>query len=84
MVHQLEVLNTDNEGLQERDLHIRTITGNSKEYAHFKVKTGTFCILLIGKDGTQKLRSPEPVSLKTLFGLIDAMPMRRDEIKNRK
>jgi len=48
------------------------------------VQTGPFQVLLIGKDGGVKLRSREPVSIKDLFGLIDSMPMRRQEMESRK
>ncbi len=36
------------------------------------------------KDGGVKLRSSEPVSTKDLFGLIDSMPMRRQEMESKK
>jgi hypothetical protein len=48
------------------------------------VETGPFQVLLIGKDGGVKLRSREPVSTKDLFGLIDSMPMRRQEMDSKK
>ena len=48
------------------------------------VHTGPFQVLLIGKDGGVKLRSREPVSMKDLFGLIDSMPMRRQEMDSKK
>jgi len=48
------------------------------------VGTGSFQVLLIGKDGGVKLRSSEPVSMKDLFGLIDSMPMRRQEMESKK
>jgi hypothetical protein len=48
------------------------------------VQRGSFQVLLIGKDGGVKLRSSEPVSMKDLFGLIDSMPMRRQEMESQK
>jgi hypothetical protein len=39
-----------------------------------------FAALLIGKDGGVKLRSAEPVAPAEIYRLIDAMPMRREEI----
>ena len=48
------------------------------------VQRGSFQILLIGKDGGVKLRSSEPVSVKDIFGLIDSMPMRQQEMESRK
>jgi Domain of unknown function (DUF4174) len=50
----------------------------------FGLQTGTFQVLLIGKDGGVKLRSSEPVSMKDLFGLIDSMPMRQQEMESKK
>jgi len=47
-------------------------------------QTGLFQVLLIGKDGGVKLRSSEPVSMKDLFGLIDSMPMRQQEMESGK
>ena len=40
-------------------------------------------IILIGKDGGEKLRSVEPVSNEAIFGLIDSMPMRKSEVTKR-
>ena len=48
------------------------------------VETGPFQVLLIGKDGGVKLRSSEAVSMKDLFGLIDSMPMRQQEMDSEK
>jgi hypothetical protein len=39
-----------------------------------------FEVLLIGKDGGVKLRQQEPVGTDVLFAVIDAMPMRRQEM----
>lgn len=46
----------------------------------FDVGVGEFSIILIGKDGTAKLRSPVPVSVSKIFSMIDAMPMRQEEL----
>jgi hypothetical protein len=40
-------------------------------------------VLLIGKDGTVKSRSSN-LDLEATFGLIDQMPMRREEMRRRK
>ena len=47
----------------------------------FGVGKGSFRALLVGKDGGVKLSSAGPLSSATLFGTIDAMPMRRDEMR---
>jgi len=42
-----------------------------------------FTLILIGKDGTVKLRSNEVVPTADLFALIDSMPMRREEVRRK-
>ncbi len=50
----------------------------------FDVGEGEFCTILIGKDGTLKLRSTVLVSVSDIFGLIDTMPMRQEEMSRKK
>ena len=45
------------------------------------VPPGRFMIVLIGKDGGEKIRQQSPVDLKEIFAIIDAMPMRQLEMK---
>ena len=47
----------------------------------FEVEQGTIFVL-VGKDGTEKLRKTE-INLDEVFDVIDAMPMRRREMKER-
>jgi Domain of unknown function (DUF4174) len=47
----------------------------------FQYTPNHFCFWLIGKDGEVKLISNKPVKPEQLFGLIDSMPMRREEMK---
>jgi hypothetical protein len=42
-----------------------------------------FIFILIGKDGTFKLRAEKPVSSDGLFSLIDSMPMRKEEMRRK-
>jgi hypothetical protein len=49
----------------------------------FSINSGTFTTLLIGKDGGVKLRSQGPVELEEIFSLIDAMPMRQREMRDK-
>jgi len=42
-----------------------------------------FEIILIGLDGTVKLRQDEYLALNDLYALIDGMPMRRAELRNK-
>ena len=50
--------------------------------SEFSVKKDQFRSLLIGKDGTIKYDRPTPADPCYLSGLIDSMPMRRQEIYN--
>jgi uncharacterized protein YajQ (UPF0234 family) len=47
----------------------------------FDVRSDSFQLILIGKDGAVKLRSDKPVAVKDIFKLIDSMPMRRQEME---
>ncbi len=49
----------------------------------FRVAPGEFAVILVGKDGGEKLRSSKPITWEKLAATIDAMPMREDEIKQR-
>lgn len=43
----------------------------------------SFHVVLVGKDGSPKLSSKVPVSVHQLIRLIDSMPMRKQEIRQR-
>ncbi len=47
----------------------------------FDVEPHDFRIVLIGKDGGEKLRLDEVPELSSIFALIDGMPMRRAEMR---
>ena len=70
---------------QDRDLVrtdiIGTERGAASLRAHYHVKAGRFRVLLIGRDGHVAYGGPSPVTLRSLTGRIDAMPMRRDEMR---
>ena len=50
---------------------------------HLSVPSGRFTIILIGKDGGQKIRQESPIDLKEIFAIIDAMPMRQQGMKKK-
>jgi monofunctional biosynthetic peptidoglycan transglycosylase len=54
--------------------HLRTSNG---------VDGSTFALRLVGKDGGVKLQSRDVVPMEALYDLIDAMPMRREEMRQR-
>lgn len=49
----------------------------------FSIKSGQCTVILIGKDGEVKLRETLPVDLSDIFAIIDAMPMRQREMRER-
>ena len=49
----------------------------------FKISPSAFSVILIGKDGGIKLKRGEQTNLEDIFGLIDSMPMRQEEIRDK-
>lgn len=88
---QLSLLQPSRAGLMERDLKVIVVNPKSDtnitaaDAKHlsqvYKVEKDTFRVVLIGKDGTEKLRTSQPISPAELFRIIDAMPMRQSELK---
>ena len=84
-------------GLNERDLILiyaladgkgrrvgTRLLGDGDENAlrqRYGVGTRQFRVVLVGKDGHEAYSSRQPISTSRLFGLIDAMPMRREEMR---
>ena len=74
--------------VSDRDLVVHRATdGPDADSASLRdswdVPADAFCVILVGKDGGEKLRRYEPVDLQEIFALIDAMPMRRREMRER-
>lgn len=88
---QVEMLQGHGAELEDREmvlLHVFERDDNGEE-AHalrtrYGVRTGAFLIVLVGKDGETKFKASEPVGPAEVFGLIDAMPMRQQEMRNRR
>lgn len=94
---QRQIVNRHQAGLAERDVLVIWVIGNSVtaepgspprfEAAAlrtlFDVGDGEYSAVLVGKDGGTKMRSSTPIGAACMFGLIDAMPMRRDEMRER-
>ena len=49
----------------------------------YKVGRGEFAAVLVGKDGGEKHRWAEPVAAQEVFGKVDAMPMRQQEVRDK-
>ncbi len=80
---QIFLLKQDSAGMAERDLVVVTVA-DDQLIRKYRVAPNQFFLILVGKDGGEKLRSVEPVKLDTIFRLIDSMPMRQTEMRQRK
>lgn len=49
----------------------------------YQIHNTGYTVVLIGKDGGQKLNQNNLLSTEKLFGIIDQMPMRRQEMRNK-
>jgi len=49
----------------------------------FGVGPGRFTVVLVGKDGGVKMSRQDDVDLQAIFNLIDGMPMRRQEMREK-
>ena len=95
---QYSALQADTEEISERDLLIfyvlpDKVSGNGMSQGvqsakrlrnQYHIKNEEFCVILIGKDGSEKLRRNNLVEPHELYALIDGMPMRRQEMKTKK
>ncbi len=70
------------EACKDRDLVILQIKHDTDRIA-YKIPKEATAILLIGKDGGIKARWARPVAPKEVYSLIDAMPMRQQELLKR-
>ncbi len=77
---QLDLLNRSSAGVKERALKITIADKESPLYKKYKVDD-RFTVILAGKDGYEKYRTNKLLEMNTLFSIIDAMPMRRREMK---
>ena len=50
---------------------------------HFAISSDTFSLILVGKDGGIKLKRSDQVDLTEVFELIDSMPMRQREMRQK-
>ncbi len=80
---QIDSLMKFSKGFKERDLELVTVESTNSLSERFKVTPGIFTLILIGKDGSEKYRTNKVIKAATLFAIIDAMPMRKAEMKSK-
>ncbi len=86
---QRTLLAEDPQGLAGRDVLVVEVTGDGADRgldagalrSDLGLPNDAFAVRLVGKDGGVKLRADAPVPLAELYGLIDSMPMRQDEMR---
>ena len=91
-------LNVEPDEISERDLVVFKIFETGPSYMEttridpqtaatirtkFAAPLGQFTCILVGKDGGTKLKRHSRVKLEEIFNLIDAMPMRREEMRQK-
>lgn len=87
---QLENFRNNHDALNERDVRVFSVLESAAPAAggtpadwrrRFDVGPNNFTVVLVGKDGTEKHRWVQPVSLAEIETLVDAMPMRQAEMR---
>lgn len=88
MQQQLLTLSQKNAEVKDRDIVViecvkPALSSEDKNLINrrFNHDLAKFGVWLIGKDGSVKMSSTQPVAAEKLFELIDTMPMRRNEMK---
>ena len=91
---QLEAIDANKSGFEERDLltfkifedegmagELKLNAGACNELRkEYDVDSNAFCVILIGKDGKERLRDIRPLAMDALFPIIDVMPLRKKEL----
>ncbi len=81
---QEEWLAAHSNQLAERDvelLFVSNVDGAHTVRERYEVPSGSFAVVLLGKDGQVKMRSAHPVPVDRLCAIIDTMPMRQAEMR---
>lgn len=87
------------QGLTERDMLVVQVIENNVELnpalketlptadairREYKVTPNQFTVILVGKDGGEKYRADHAQAPAVLFQIIDAMPMRQNEARDKR
>lgn len=84
-LQQMELLLADTDELAERDVILITDTDpRDPSELRTRFRPRAFMLALVGKDGQIKLRKPVPWDVRELSRTIDKMPMRQQEIRDRR
>ena len=84
-VQQMEYITERLDDLDRRDVVVLTDTDKGADTALRKeLRPRGFMLVLIGKDGTIYLRKPLPWSVREISRVIDKLPMRQQEVRERR
>ncbi|MEM7320856.1 MAG: DUF4174 domain-containing protein [Pseudomonadota bacterium] len=82
---QISALERDETVMLDRDVVVLTDTDPAARSAlRTRYRPRGFQLLLVGKDGGVKLRKPFPQTVRELSRYIDKMPLREQEIRDRR
>ena len=82
MLTQRQWLEADKEGVEKRDIWIAVFHDPKtfrRMYEHYDVGRAEFYLILLDKDGTEKIRSEEMVPVKELFEVIDGTVVQKGD-----
>ncbi|WP_305030786.1 DUF4174 domain-containing protein [Hymenobacter convexus] len=89
--YQKALLATEEAGLAARDFLVLPVlydqlSAADKQFLRREIglTPPAFAAVLIGKDGGVKEKSSRPIKPAALFGIVDRMPMRREEMRRAK
>ncbi|WP_211910902.1 DUF4174 domain-containing protein [Tardiphaga alba] len=72
-------------GMFERNVVLMEAVGDSERARELRKRLATdvsdFRVMLVGKDGNTAFASDAPLAARDIFGRIDQMPMRKEEIR---
>jgi len=84
-VQQMNALRDEVDALRDRDVVVITDTDPAaRSDLRQQLRPRGFALVLVGKDGQIKLRKPSPWQVRELSRVIDKMPMRQQEIRDRR
>ena len=85
LVAQRRIFEQNAKGMAERQIVLIEAAGDDERARNIRNQLAAgdtaFKVLLVGKDGNTAASSSKPFSAAELFGRVDAMPMRRDEMR---
>ena len=79
IVRQKAALDAEARGVKERAIAVLS-EDDGNGALHHRLGVKGFAVVLVGKDGGVKTIWRQPVDARRIFTVIDAMPMRREEM----